>query len=1661
MKSLKKYLLAFLAGALMLVALAACRSDPTPEAAAPTLTVSQTSISGKVRDKVTLPDATAIDYLEQDISEEIRIKIYFKEDEEYVLPQKNASLGVPLSKNKTFTPKKCGEYVITYFVTDEYDGEAESEVALTVGENPNGGLSQNLASVNNTENWLFGENSQNSALNEFGEITIAGKDASTAYGGASYCGQKLQNGDTVTVDFVGKETTNVWFYDFAYFLTPSAGLDAPTADEATWPTYFHIRIQKSSVQCFLFTFSNNDNYALFDQMSVSLLDGTQHSLSFSVEAFEDRVEASCWIDKAITTTPSAMNTIYKEEIEAKFPNDEQAIAPFNPQMTGWLSFGANITGQNISNDELVIKGVTINGDADLKTPSLKIGKIAKMTIDEEITLPKVTARDENDYSNLTSAVKLSLITPSGEAEEYTESTFTPNTAGEYIFRYTVMDGRGNLGYQDVVVLCSKGDSEEKPVIEFESELEETLTVKLNEEVTIIKPTAVTDSFGDNIMSRLKIELTGREKANLKDADSFIFRAAGENVLRYSVTDYNGNETVKEIKIIVTDGATGNILENSDDWHLIKATNDKSADTMRIDSAGASVVYGGQKIYDEKVNVLWNYDMAAPANGESGTNILIINLRGGKTSETVKTVNNPAGSTRWGWPEGLSVCVTRLYGILVKFGGWDGATVGTSEKEPDELYEMFHGKDTVLSMKATDIVGENGEVESVRVEVWVDGVKIKFAGSYIDSATGDVLLNKRYLRANAGVLEAGWLEFYFNEVDSVDNEKTVIKSITIDGTQPVQTVVTIDKEDDQEFVMNEPYTLPVVTVMVGEENKSSEVKAYIAAAGTEPDFTADPYTETTITPDMDYIRGFVIYYVYGGKVVKTVDVSNSSTVEVTLGTEEVTGAKVGTTFDIPTVTEAMLGSLDVTSDITAKIKVGLYEYEAGATYKPTSDEPVKISYYFYGKVVKTVTVTVAPDVARTTDFAQWVAVTGGSAVTWKSQKIYNNKIYIRFSLQKEFEATDLYDFTLRGGETDTGAWMNHHAGLNLSLYKDTNGVKFRVHANPNGHWPQTIFGESANSYHTLDWTARHSLVYSVYDKYDESGKFLGVTVEVWLDGEKVEFVKGADGAVIDGNVLISAQTVLADPVDHNGRKIYTDSFFAVFGMKNGATITKTMNIHHAYIMRPTDELPDMPEDPAVFAIDKEENQEFTIGQEYTLPVLTVTVGTENRSDRVKVYITAKNAELDLENATAHTGVTYTPAQDDYKGITVYYVYEGEVVKTINVANSASVEVELSTETISGAKAGAELTVPMVTSATLSGNDVKNEITVKIVFGEAETDATAGGSYTPLLAGTYTIVYSFNGKAVKTLEFEVAEGDKLEIILSAETVNAKVGTAFTIPTVVSAMLGDVDHKSEITQKMLIGTKVITGETTYTPWYDETIYIVYSFGETEVKRLEVTVAPADEAGIDLASEFEETPVHAMKYGKQFLYNNKAVLNFSVENDLVDGDIYEFGLRGGEQTSVGWCNYTQGLRIRLMKNVFGVYFQIIWGDNGAVTLAESVDKYTTLDWTAAHTMVYGAYDDYDEAGNFRGILVELSLDGSLVAFRLSESGADNGASIESGKVLISAEKVNDDPKDSSNVSVFEKSLYYIWFLNGTKKITVHHAYIIKADGELPQIPEATAENL
>lgn len=1107
----KKVVLFVLLAALALCALGLFAACAEKQDAPPELTLASDAVSGKVREAIALPSATATDKEDGDLSGQVRIRILFEEDEVYVFPATNPTVGALLGENPTYTPSKVGTYTVTYFVSDSANHSVSATATLTVAENLTDTLGQNLVGAGKEENWIAGGDTQNSVYNDFGEIVVAGKK-NTNFTGAVYKGEKLENGDLVSFTFTAQPLSGVMFYNVAFYLTPNSAEDAPAAEEGDWPKFLNMRIG-ASVQTFAVTINNN-NFDLFPQINLNLCDGKEHTVSIRIQAAEDTVSAQLWIDRDTALSPGYTAEIAKETVAARYGEESEALGIFDADIAGWLSFGAYVIGDP-SADSFVLRALSLNGGSAVRMPSLSVGQFEPMMLNEEYTLPAAAARDENDYSDVTDRIKVYIKAPDeAEFSLLEEDTVLPDRVGAWQFRYVVTDRNGNTQYAEFSVDCARGESAEPPAIVFADGTQDEYEVSVNTPFTLPVPQSVTDSFGEDLSFRLKVSLTGMEKADLSGEQTYTFRAVGENTVLYSVTDFNGNTTQKEFTVNVTGLAEGNIGERAEDWYVSSGAS-LSDGAFRITGDGATLAFGGHKVYGEKVSLLMDAKL-----GSSDTVFFLINIRGGKNLDTVpRTANAPEGSDQFGWNDGISLLIHQEYGFEVKSEGYNGSAYAKATL-PGTTAEVFAQR-TEFSFRFTDRYAADGTLESILFEAWIGGEKISFTGAWANE-DGDVSFSPRVIGINEDLTQAGWLTFYFNGAGTAAN----IYSLTLDGSKPVTTEITIDKEDDQTFTVGEEYVLPVVTVKRGEEDLSSQVKKFIWINGEEkPDIAGEGYAGASVQTDLRYASGFTVLYVLDGEIIKQVPVSTDSQIAFAWEGEPVLTAALNTAFSVPAYSVTM-GEVDLTQDITVRYAYGFKEAElAEGSFTPVTAAAHTLYFYYYDRLVHTEAIAVTGGVGEEENISAQFVTTGGGAYVYRGEQVYNSEVSITFSLDA-FESADLLQFGLRGNERPADGWLSFPKGLLLGLKYDPSwGVYFMIGTENNNNWFTVKYAESARKYTETDWTQEHTLVYSVKDVFGDDGTFLGISVRVSLDGEAVAFTNSGGAQIeADGSVLILAETV---------------------------------------------------------------------------------------------------------------------------------------------------------------------------------------------------------------------------------------------------------------------------------------------------------------------------------------------------------------------------------------------------------------------------------------------------------------------------------------------------------------------------------------------------------
>ena len=1556
-------------------------TEPTvPVDGAPTLNVSATTVEGAVRTEITLPTVTATDAEDGDLTASVRMKILFETDSVYVLPKVNATVGVAASEYPTYTPSKVGSYKITYFVKDSAGQETHVEVKLLVSANTEDELGQNLAGKNTMENWIVCDANQNSVINEYGEIVIVGKPGQN-YTGAVYQGQKIQNGDTVAFSFVAQPRSEIMFYNVSFLMTPSYNQSKPGVDEGTWPKYFNMRIG-DAVETFVVT-DNNVNLDLFPSIGLNLLDGKEHTIAIKIDVDDEKVTAKLWIDADTSAAPSQTNTVYRSAVEAKYGADSANLKLFNKNISGWLSFGAFVTGPDTSNDGMVLKSLSINGSNAILTPELKVGTFDKMLLGQEYTLPTVTARDANDYSDISSLVKIYVKAPDGEFTELKTGTFTPEVAGKYTFRYIAIDRSGNQGYAEYVVNCSKGESEGGPVITFADDVKDLYTVQVNGTLRVPVPTSVKDSFGDDLSSQLRISLIGREKATMAPGEAYTFHAAGLNTLRYEVEDYNGNVTQRDITILVEGIASGNIFEQKDSWYTTSGAS-LSNGIMTVSSGGTTFTYAGQKVYDEKISMRLNLDVMG-ASGNDGTGILLINIRGGKgLNKLPQSGLYPDGSNDFAWPEGMTLLISNLYGVILKGSGYNSSDYAVAQLPAGNVYDTFNGKDVDLSFQATDVYDENGNFKGIRFQLWLDGERINWAGGAADE-NGDIFLTSRVVRINENLTQAGWLSFFFNEADTVNGEKTVIKALTIDGTKPLQMVVTMDKEEDQLFTMGQEYTLPVMKLVNDGVDVSDQVRKFIWIEGTQkPDLTGEGYTALTIATDNRHSKGFTVIYVYEGKEIRSIPVSCISIVNVSLTLDKESYTAVfGEDFTLPVYTALEVGE-DVTDRVVVMLQTSFGEVDVtGQTvYRPTGTEAFKLKYYLDGDLLKVQVVEVTIPTKNITAEGH---VTDGGAWVYTAEQIYNSVVTLKFKLNSPMESQNFIDFALRGNSQNPDDLFHYQNGLVLRFEKNaTWGTFIKIGYGGDDGWFDAAYGESIRKFDSIDWTQEHTITYTVQDIYN-GDTFVGIRIDVAFDGEAITFkdmnyagyISTSDGTYL----LIPASYLKTAPADR-----FTPSYLFAWSHGNKVVVTE------AHLGDLGGKKGDIPTEPGE---DEKRDNIATEGHVTGSGAWAYTIKQIYNAD-IEVKFTL-DAQLEAGNWIDFALRGNSQDAGDW------FHYQNGLVLRMKKDATWGTFIQVG----HGGANGWFGAIYGESNRKFDDIDWTKEHTI----GYTVEDVYEGETFVGI-----RITVTFDGEALTFKDMS-----------NAGYTSTSDGTYLLIP---ASYLEQESAPADLRTPSYLFAWGNGKNITVTEAY------LKDLGQNEEEE-----KPGEEENPDnIASQGHVTGGGAWAYTTKQIYNAGVTVKFTLDAQLEANNWIDFALRGNVQDAGDWFHFQNGLVLRMKKDAtWGTFIQVGYGGADGwfdAIYGESNRKFDDIDWTKEHTMGYTVEDIY-EGETFVGIRITVTFDGEVITFK-DMSSAGYTSTSDGTYLLIPASYLE---QEAAPADLRTPSYLFVWG-NG-KTVTVTEAYL------------------
>ncbi len=693
-----------------------------PVSVRPKISVDTTALSGKLAEEIVLPSASASDDTDGDLTDKISVSVYFARD---TLTVYESSDGA--AKHK-FTPTKVGDYTVIYKVANSKNKTARQEVELKVADNI-GAISLAPQLVSEKDKWTmtggnkFDDDDYLRVKSEFGTSV-------------AYSGKKISSGDTVAFRFssnIGKEM----FYSVNACMSSSYKLDAPIETESNngFPVMLAMRVSANRIEVYFGSY-NNDNYP-FDNIDKKVLDGKDHTIALRATLSGDALTFEIWVDDDPAAARTYGKTVTKTEMSEHYGAEkfnELFADMFDAEkFGGWFNVGSY---GGDGNGYLTLKALSVNGEQHINEPILNVNGEVESTyiVNKKIEFPTATAEDKNTYSDLTSRIKTILVTPSGDSVELGSSEYTPAETGKYVLIYRVSDYSGNKSEKTYEFSVTNVINTKAPTIVFDDGVSETINAKVGEPFALPMPKSVTDEQGADIYSRLKVELTGREKIDVTGKSEVTLYAAGKHIIRYSATDDSALTGEKEL-IVNVEGLYSKET-NLAERNTYLSQNDGIYTENGI-TAKHTGKLAGQKLYDEKITFKIKGDLVG--------SFIYINIRGGKN------LNEP-NNLDLDWNSGLVIKISCALGangnVAINYGGHD-------QNQQEFAIPSVFGKNLgelvaeglTVTVQATDVIDDNGNVTSVVVKMWLNDVLVTpESGRVFESS---------FIKRNPEILTAGW------------------------------------------------------------------------------------------------------------------------------------------------------------------------------------------------------------------------------------------------------------------------------------------------------------------------------------------------------------------------------------------------------------------------------------------------------------------------------------------------------------------------------------------------------------------------------------------------------------------------------------------------------------------------------------------------------------------------------------------------------------------------------------------------------------------------------------------------------------------------------------------------------------------------------------------
>ncbi|WP_251546054.1 DUF5011 domain-containing protein [Pumilibacter intestinalis] len=709
----------------------------------------------------------------------------------------------------------------------------------------------------------------------------------------------------------------------------------------------------------------------------------------------------------------------------------------------------------------------------------------------------------------------------------------------------------------------------------------------------------------------------------------------------------------------------------------------------------------------------------------------------------------------------------------------------------ELNEkLLDGKDHTLSVRNT-LITDGGE-KKIKTEIWIDAPvssSPKYTSEITETAALEYYGQQTFDAELADMFDedkfGGWFNLGAWRNGSSD-DVFALKALTFNEEAYIETPKLVTSAPEASYVKDSDIAFEAATAEDGNdyENITSRIKITV----TKPNGDKEELDGNTFTPDM-FGRHSIRYYVTdrsGNIAYADYEFSVSkgaSTVAPTITlrgeTENIT-VNVGETVTVPAVESAIDSFGD---DVLEFVEISLIGAEAkslaaveSVTLYSAGKHYIRYSVTDYNNLttVLEVPVTVINDktdisladfyMTNNTEYSELFGV-GLGGLGYAHNKIYSEKVRVLLDLNvatawNSGDGINWVEINMRGGKS-----LDYAPGTNgFNSFGWPNGLIMEVCSEgicikSSGHDSEQL---GIHAFNAKEYFAKGlvEVAWQVTDLYSD-GEFIGVKIEVWLDGK----VARMDSTVADrdGNLVLSTRLL-------GSRPELTKAGWLTFARNGGSikeavikgiTIDGSAPVFHTMETVPADE-----------------NVTVYLDDEYTLPVLTLKYGTQDDlqdlSSQVQKFI-CKNGETE-DYTTPFMQNTLTVSNEYIAGFKVMYRYNNVTIKTVSVNVSAEAKdiVWQGEHENLGATLGEEFAYPVITSFKMGATTITDGIVTKLGYKDtsiALKELSGGGTFTPSLNKDIVLYYFYGENVVATLDIAVSGETAQGNILDSATVDGQ--------------------------------------------------------------------------------------------------------------------------------------------------------------------------------------------------------------------------------------------------------------------------------------------------